>query len=74
METLNTTTVNSIKKVSKKSALSIIDKKVLITSRALIASDFETYFQCDTPTQWTVKGSGVISLEVLENLKNVKSV
>jgi len=74
METLNTTTVNSIKKVSKKSALYIIDKKVLITPRAIIASDFETYFQCDTPTQWTVNGSGVISLEVLENLKNVKSV
>ena len=68
------TTFNTIKKLSKKHNLSVIDKTALIDSTGITATDLKTWFQIALPDGWEVTGAGVVSLEILQNTVGAKSV
>jgi DNA polymerase-3 subunit beta len=71
---MKTTTFNAIKKISKKSSNTAIDKAVLIDSNGITATDLETWLQIALPDGWTVTGSGVVSLDILQATAGAKSV
>jgi len=67
-------TFNTIKKVSKKHTLNIINKTVLIDNTGITATDFETWFQIALQDGWTVTGAGVVDLGLLQATAGAKSV
>jgi DNA polymerase-3 subunit beta len=67
-------TLNTIKKVSKKHTLNIINKTVLIDASGITATDLETWFQIALPDGWKVTGAGVVDLDILQNTAGAKSV
>jgi DNA polymerase-3 subunit beta len=71
---MKTTTFNAIKKVSRKNAISAIDKAVLITETSIIATDLQNWLKVTLTANWSVNGSGVITLDLLKNTVNAKSV
>jgi len=67
-------TFNTIKKVSKKHTLNIINKTVLIDATGITATDLETWFQIALPDGWKVTGAGVVDLGLLQATAGAKSV
>lgn len=72
---MNKTAFNAIKKVAKRRrTLPIIDRTALVTPTCITATDLDVYIKIDTPSNWHVSGSGVLSLDVLASMADALRV